>query len=87
MTETAELIPFPGSRRIGTIRNTARRAVSFENRDSAPAYIARQVDVQRQALLKRGLAPEIVEREMKALTAAIGAYMWRLVMQAGAETA
>jgi len=39
--------------------------------------------VQRTALLRRGLPPNVVEREMRALELAVRAELWAVVMRGG----
>ena len=46
-------------------------------------YLGQQLDVQRQTMLRRGIAPDLVEREVKALELGIRAALWRMVLTPG----
>jgi hypothetical protein len=44
-------------------------------------YIQRQIQVQRETMERRGIAPEVIDAELKALEAAIRAALWQIVMR------
>jgi hypothetical protein len=76
--QMAQVLPFPLARRVDLVRKHAD--LSFGMRaELVDAHIRRQVDVQRQALLRKGVDPDRVERECKELAAAIHAEIWSIV--------
>jgi hypothetical protein len=78
----AEIVPFPAARRIGFIRNVAALMLSYRP-DAAERTLRARLDATRSAMLRRGLAPQTVEREVRALELAIRARLWTIVMQGG----
>jgi hypothetical protein len=78
----AELIPFPSSRRIGFIRKAANDALGVDH-DAGDNIIRARIDQQRAAFMRRGFPAAVVEREMRALAAAIHARIWRSVIAGG----
>ena len=74
-----EVLPFPLVRRRAYVR---RQAAWFceQTAKGAENNLFRQMNVQRDALLNRGVDPERVEAEVRALEAAIRCEVWRLVL-------
>ena len=76
----AEIVPFPLTRRRAFISRHAARIA-----DAAPKtgekLLAHQIRQQAAALARKGVAADIVERECRALEAAIRAELWRVVLQ------
>jgi hypothetical protein len=79
---TAEIVPFPAARRVGLIRNMARLLATYSV-DAAERTLRTRLDATRDAMLHRGLAPEVVPREVRSLELAIRTKLWVLVMQGG----
>ena len=68
--QSCEILPYPATRRVGYIRNMARLLASYRP-ETAERTIATQLTVQRQAMLRRGLPNDIVEREVTKLEHAV----------------
>ena len=75
----AELIPFPLARRVDLVQRQADRVLELAP-DAGERHLLRQVDVQRQALLRKGCSPERVEAECRSLEGAMRAEMWKIVL-------
>jgi hypothetical protein len=75
---SADVVPFPLARRRDLIQ---RQAAWFcdQGERAAESNLWRLLQVQRDALLRRGVDPPVVEREVQALEAAIRAAATRLV--------
>ena len=69
---TCEILPFPATRRVGYISNMARLLASYRP-DAAERTIATRLTVQRQAMLRRGIRPDVVESEAYMLEYALRA--------------
>ena len=78
----AEIVPFPAVRRVGLIRNMARLLATY-SADAAERTLHARLDATRDAMLRRGLAPEVVAREARALELAIRTRLWTVVTQGG----
>jgi hypothetical protein len=78
----AEIVPFPAARRIRLIRNMARLLATYRP-DAAERTLQRHLEATRDAMLRRGLSPEMVQREIRSLELAIRAKLWTIVMQGG----
>lgn len=74
----AELIPFPLARRVDLVQRQADRVLELAP-DAGERHLVRQVDIQRQALLRKGCSTGRVETECNALEAAMRAEMWKIV--------
>jgi hypothetical protein len=79
---TAEIVPFPAVRRIGFIRKLARLMASYSPEGGERALYVR-LNAQYSAMMKRGLSPEVVERELQALECAVRTELWGIVMRGG----
>ena len=77
-----QLIPFPAVRRVGLIRKLARLMASYSPEGGERALYAR-LNVQYNAMVSRGLSPELIERELRALELAVRAKLWTIVRQGG----
>jgi hypothetical protein len=77
-----EIVPFPAVRRVGLIRNMARLLATY-NADAAERTLRTRLDATRDAMLRRGLAPTVVAREVRSLEVAIRARLWAVVMHGG----
>jgi Family of unknown function (DUF6074) len=78
----AEIVPFPAARRAGHVRSMARLLLSYSP-EGAERTLAANLTRQRATLLRHGLAPEVVDREIRALELAIRTRLWVIVMQGG----
>lgn len=78
----AEVLPFPLARRCDFIWRQASYALTLKP-DSGERHIIREVDRQRQNLLRKGCEPAEVERQCQSAEAAIRAAMWRQTFSTG----
>jgi hypothetical protein len=78
----AEILPFPVTKRAEFIARQAAYAASLR-KESGEAHIRRQLDTQRQVMHRRGIAPALIDREVRALENAIRAALWREVFAGG----
>jgi hypothetical protein len=76
---TTEIIPFPATRRVGFIRNVARVLASY-SADAAETALSARLGTQRDAMLRRGITPDVAAREVRSLELAIRARLWVIVM-------
>lgn len=79
---SAVIYPFRQCRRVGLVWSTARRMTDLRPA-KAEAHLQRQIDIQRQTLLRKGVAPALIEPEMRALEAAVRTELWHLVLAPG----
>jgi hypothetical protein len=77
-----QIVPFPSVRRIGYIRKLARLMAHY-SADGGERTLNAQLNAQYTAMLRRGLPPEVVERELRAFELAVRAQLWAIVMQGG----
>jgi hypothetical protein len=70
MTATAKVLPFPILRRHGFIEKQAAHAASM-NPEASARYIEYQIQVQRDAMRRRGIAEDLIARELKLMEAPI----------------
>lgn len=70
-----KIVPFPLVRRRGLVR---RQAAWFleQRHDAAEANLRRELHRQREALLRKGVAPPEAEAEAQALETAIRTEAW-----------
>lgn len=76
------IVPYPRTRHRPFVLKHARN-VAGKRADVGERYLADQLQIQRETMLKRGIAPEIVEQEVKSLELAIRAAIWRCVLTPG----
>jgi hypothetical protein len=76
----AQIVPFPAVRRIGLIRNMARVMATYRT-DAAERTLQARLDATRNAMLRRGITPEVAAREVRSLELAIRTKLWTIVMQ------
>lgn len=67
---TAAVLPFPILRRHGFVQKQASHAACM-NPDSSARYIEYQIQVQREAMQRRGVAAELIARELELMETAI----------------
>jgi hypothetical protein len=77
---TAVVFPFPIVRRHGFIEKQATCAASM-NEDSAIRYVERQLTIERDVMRSRGIAENLIDRELYRMAMAISD-----VLRATAET-
>ena len=76
---SATIVPFPLTRRCDFIaRNAARLADATPK--TAEKLLAHAVNVQVETMARRGIAPDLVAREAKALETAIRCELCRLTI-------
>ena len=79
---TAIIFPFPIVRRHGFVRRQAEHAASM-NPDSSARYLEYQLQVQRDAMRRRGVAEDRIVRELKLMEAAIRRELLQALSHAG----
>ena len=67
---------------LGYIRKLARLMARYRP-EAAERTLNAHLNAQYAAMLRRGLSPEVVERELRALELAVRAKLWVIVMQGG----
>ena len=67
---TAIVFPFPILRRHGFVQKQAEHAACM-NPAAAARYVEHQIQVQRDAMRRRGVAEDLIARELKLMDAAI----------------
>ena len=79
---TATLFAFPLTRRRHFITKQAHRAAQLSP-EAGERHIAAQVKTQRDAMARKGISAEIIERETAQLESAIRAAIWSAVLLPG----
>jgi hypothetical protein len=77
---TAQVVPFPRARNRPHVMRHAHY-VALVSEHAGERYLLQQINVQRQTMLRRGVAPQMVERECRAIEAAIRTALWNIVMR------
>jgi hypothetical protein len=80
---TAAVLPFPIARRRAFIQKQADHATCLRP-DVAGRYLEYQLQVQRDAMRRRGVAEDLIARELKCMEAAIRLELLRVSLSAGA---
>ncbi len=75
----AEILAFPPARRLGFVRRQAKWFVE-QGHDAAEANLLRQLERQRETLLRKGVDAAHLAEEIRDLESAIRAEVWRLVL-------
>jgi hypothetical protein len=76
------ILPFPTVRRVGLIKNLAWQLASYRP-EAGERTFARQLDQQREAMARRGLAPDVIEGEIHALETAVRTMRWQITLYGG----
>ena len=76
---SAVVVPFPIVRRRSFVRKHAARMASLPE-TTGEKHLAYQLRLQTETMLKRGIAPDIVEQEVRSLETAIRCELGRLVL-------
>jgi hypothetical protein len=69
---TAIVFPFPIVRRRAFLRKQAAHAALI-NPDAGFRYLQHQLDVQAEAMRRKGIAEELVQRELRCMRTALQA--------------
>jgi hypothetical protein len=75
---TTTIVPFPLARRRSMIQRQASYAAEL-NPDAAERHIARQLQVQGDAMRRKGIDENLIARELKCMEGAIRAMLLRAV--------
>ena len=67
---SASIVPFPIARRRDFIRKQAAHAARM-NPDAAVRYVERQLLARRDAMRRRGVAENLINRELHSMAAAM----------------
>jgi Family of unknown function (DUF6074) len=81
-TRAAEIVPFPAARRVGLIRKMARLLATYRPA-AAERTLRARLDATEDAMLRRGISPEIATCEVQSLELAIRAKLWSIVLRGG----
>ena len=82
---TAIVFPFPIIRRHGFIRKQASHA-ALMNPGAGVRYLRHQIDVQAEAMRRRGINEDLIQRELHYMGQAIrAAFIKNHVAQPGSE--
>jgi Family of unknown function (DUF6074) len=79
---SATILPFPILRRQGFIEKQAAHAACM-NPDASARHIEYQIQVQRDAMRRRGIAEDLIARELKLMEAAIQRELVQALSRAG----
>jgi hypothetical protein len=80
---TALIVPFPIARRQAFIQKQADHATCL-NPDAAARYLQYQLQVQGDAMRRRGVAEDLIARELKCMEAAVRRELLRASVSTGA---
>jgi hypothetical protein len=78
----ATILPFPLLRRRGYVQRQALR-MARETPRGAENWLAYIIEINRQAMIRRGIPTDLSEAELHDLEAAIRAQVVRIVMRGG----
>ena len=70
MTSSADIVPFPIARRRAFIRKQADHAACM-NPDASARYLEYQLQVQRDAMRRRGITEDLIALELKCMERAV----------------
>jgi len=73
----ALILPFPIVRRHGFIQRQVAHAASM-NYDSRVRYVERQLTIQRDTMRRRGIAENLIDRELYRMAMAMRSEMQRV---------
>jgi Family of unknown function (DUF6074) len=77
--KTATITPFPAARRSAFIRKHAERLATLTP-THADADLRHQLKIQADTMRRRGVAENVVVREIRSLESSIRAELWRVVL-------
>lgn len=78
----AIIVPFPLARRLDFVERHARLMAGMRP-VPAEGHLGRQLDIQREVLLRKQVPPAVVEQELRQLASAIRAALWKAVLTPG----
>ncbi|MET4041753.1 hypothetical protein ABIC03_003444 [Bradyrhizobium sp. RT6a] len=78
---TARIVPFPYIHRRAFIERQAMRAAEL-NADAGERHVRHQVQIQVDAMRRKGIGEELILREARCMETAIRTALWRTVMDA-----
>jgi hypothetical protein len=78
-----QLIPFPLGRRRAFVERLAEQVIA-RPAAAGEAHLLQQIRRQGEILRRKGISEKLIERELRALTAAVRAELWRLLLGSGA---
>lgn len=79
MSRACSVVPFPQARRRRFIVKTAARLVSAPAK-TAEKLLAATLQQQAAAMARKGVSPELIERQRRELAYAIRAELWHRVL-------
>jgi hypothetical protein len=82
----AKIVVFPSTRRVGAIGGLARRMASY-SQEGAERTLAKQLSQQRDALIRKGITPEVATREVRSFELAVRAQLWGIIMRGDGDAA
>jgi hypothetical protein len=80
---SAIVLPFPRARDRRFIRRHALHMAQASTTAKAEAHLGRQLAIQRDALKRRGVAPDIARAELQAIEGNIRAACWTMLIASG----
>lgn len=81
---TAAVVPFPLARRTAMIQRQADYALCLKP-EKAERHIQRQLQCQTENLQRRGVADDLISREIASMESAIRSAMWHLTFDTPGE--
>jgi hypothetical protein len=75
----ATLIPFPGNRRVGSVRKLARQMLNYPRQASADKVLADRLKKLAEQQAGLGIPADIVREDVEKFRAAVQSELWRLV--------
>jgi hypothetical protein len=78
----AQILPFPPTRPRAFVFKQAEHA-ALMNPDAGERYVLRQLKVQGDAMRRKGIAEDLIQRELRCLETAIRAALWKAVNTPG----
>ena len=76
-----KIVPFPLTSRV-IVKNLARELYAYRP-ETAERRLRQHLDFQRRSMVRKGIAPKIVEREIGALERAVRAALWQIQLYGG----
>lgn len=74
--------PFPLARRVDFVERQARSMAAMGHA-AADRHLQRQLEIQRQTLMRKQVAASAIDRELRHLENAIRAALWHAVLTPG----
>lgn len=75
---SAEMVPFPLNRRASFVARLAGQ-VAARPADAGELHLLQQLERQRDVLARKGIPKKAIDRELRALSAAVRAELWQLI--------